>query len=194
MTCVVAYKEDDCVYMGFDSIGMDNDCNYMIRKDPKVFINDEILYGFVGSFRMGQILMYSFKRPDHASYLNNFKEYIYGPFIDELIKCFKNKEIIKDDNGEISCGNFMFAFKGILYEVQDDFQIAEHDLHYNSLGIASHYALGALKILEGKKINVVKRLTTALETSAFFSAAVRKPYIILGVDKRGDKVLEKEIE
>ena len=64
MTAIVAIRQDNTVYMGGDSAGVAG-LKITIRKDPKVFINGNFLMGFTTSFRMGQLLQYSFKPPEH---------------------------------------------------------------------------------------------------------------------------------
>lgn len=59
LTCIVALKQRDKVYIGGDSAGTSSfSLKSTIRKDSKVFIKkdgseNEWLFGFTSSFRMG---------------------------------------------------------------------------------------------------------------------------------------------
>jgi ATP-dependent protease HslVU (ClpYQ) peptidase subunit len=64
MTCIVGMVENGKVYIGGDSAGVSG-FDYHIREDQKVFQNGDMIFGFTSSFRMGQLLQYSLKIPDH---------------------------------------------------------------------------------------------------------------------------------
>jgi len=62
MTCIVGLVENGKVYIGGDSAGVAG-LDITTRKDEKVFQKENMIFGFTSSFRMGQILRYSFKNP-----------------------------------------------------------------------------------------------------------------------------------
>lgn len=63
MTCIVGLKHKDKVYIGGDSLGANTAFQKTVRADEKVFQKDDMIFGFTSSFRMGQILRYSFFPP-----------------------------------------------------------------------------------------------------------------------------------
>ena len=62
MTVIVGLQHNGAVYIGGDSAGIAG-YDLMIRHDEKVFVNQQFIMGYTTSFRMGQILRYSFKPP-----------------------------------------------------------------------------------------------------------------------------------
>ena len=56
MTCIVSYRDSfGNIYMGGDSIAF-NEYTYITLKTPKVFIINNMIFGFSGCLRIGQIL------------------------------------------------------------------------------------------------------------------------------------------
>lgn len=60
MTCIVEIVEKDRVYIGGDSAGV-SDLDITMRKDVKVFRVGDFVFGCTSSFRMMQIIRFSFK-------------------------------------------------------------------------------------------------------------------------------------
>jgi len=86
MTCIVGVVDKGKVYMGADSAGVGG-LDLRVRKDPKVFKNGPFLIGCTSSFRMIQLLQYSFKAPRHDKSLSEDK-YMATKFIDAVRECF----------------------------------------------------------------------------------------------------------
>lgn len=180
MTCIVGLVDDGKVYIGGDSAGVAG-LDYEIREDEKVFRKGKMVFGFTSSFRMGQILRYSFDIPDHDPRKNDF-EYLCTTFVDALITCFKNKEYAKVDNGVVSGGFFLVGYKGSLYQVQSDFQVSRVKRPYDACGCGESYALGALHVMNKEKDKTPKdKVTFSLVTAEAFSAGVRSPFNIVSV-------------
>ena len=62
MTCIVAIKHDNEIWMGGDSAAFRDD-ERTNRADEKVFKNGDFLLGYSGSFRVGQLIRYAFNPP-----------------------------------------------------------------------------------------------------------------------------------
>src|SRR5437868_10225276 len=99
MTCIVGLVQNGKVYIGGDSAGSNN-WQLTIRKDAKVFFNGDFLIGAGTSFRMIQLLRYSFKPPvyenieDNPDYLSC---YMATSFVDGIRECLKNGGFAKKD-------------------------------------------------------------------------------------------------
>jgi hypothetical protein len=119
MTCIVGLVDKGKVYIGGDSAGVKGS-DYRIREDEKVFRKENMVFGFTSSFRMGQILRYSFKIPGHESTKEDF-DYLCTSFVDALIGCFKDKGYARTDNNVVSGGCFLVGYKGNLYQIHSDF-------------------------------------------------------------------------
>ena len=66
MTCIVGLEHDGYVYIGGDSgAGGGYDYSSATRTDEKVFRNANFIAVFTTSFRMGQLIRYAFRAPEH---------------------------------------------------------------------------------------------------------------------------------
>lgn len=177
MTCIVGHVRDGKVYIGGDSAGSDGQC-IKSRKDEKVFIKGDMAFGFTSSFRMGQILRYSFVIPEHGPKKDNF-EYLCSDFIDALIDCFTSKGYARIDNNEIEGGQFMLGYKGKLYFIDSDFHVAEASGDYDACGSGEPYALGAMMATDNPipELAIIK----ALMVAEFYCPSVRGPFNIVSI-------------
>ena len=177
MTCIVGMVVGDAVYIGGDSAGVSG-ADIRIRQDAKVFTKDSMVFGFTSSFRMGQVLRYSFSVPYHDPRKDDFA-YLCTGFVDALIDCFKSKGYARVDNGEVSGGVFLVGYKGKLYKIESDFQVSSLFVGYDACGCGEAYALGALKVLERATASPENKIRTALAAAAYFSTGVSAPFTIV---------------
>lgn len=181
-TCIVGLESGGDVYIGGDSAGLSG-MDRFIRVDEKVFVKGRMIFGFTSSFRMGQILRYSFEPPEQTIKQGDY-EYLCGPWVDALITCLKAKGYAKVDNNEVSGGIFLLGFGGKLYRVESDFQVGRRAESYDACGCSEAYALGAMAILEDKHISPEKKVRRALEVAERFSAGVKGPFVIEKLEGR----------
>lgn len=175
MTCIAAIAQDGFVWMGSDSCGSNNRLN-IVRADPKVFIKGEFIIGYTSSFRMGQLLQHCFNPP--KQYMDQSDhEFMVTKFIDAVRETFKNGGYAKISNGEESGGTFLVGYKGVLYEIDDDFQVGIPAAQYAAIGSGDTVALGSLYTSVGAEPE--KRIHKALEASEFLTPYVRSPFVIL---------------
>jgi ATP-dependent protease HslVU (ClpYQ) peptidase subunit len=136
--------------------------------------------GFTTSFRMGQILMADerFKvrvqREKETDY-----EYMVSAFIPSIQDLFDKGGFLEEKNKTKTGGTFLVGYKGNLYCIEDDFQVAELNDNFNVCGCGESYALGSLFSTKKTNMSSAERIYDALETAEYFSAGVRKPFIIL---------------
>lgn len=177
MTCIVGIvdKKKNNVVMGADSAGVGN-YNITIRKDPKIFYNEDFLIGCTSSFRMIQLLRFSFKPPLIGK--KDIYEYMCTDFVDAVRECFKDGGFMqKQKMGDDSGGSFLVGYKDRLFQIEDDFQVAESLIGFDACGCGQEYALGALFATDSKSAK--DRIKTSLEAAESFSAGVAGPFIIL---------------
>jgi ATP-dependent protease HslVU (ClpYQ) peptidase subunit len=181
MTCIVGLidKKTKTVYIGGDSAGVGG-FHIRSRKDPKVFIRGPFIMGFTSSFRMGQILMADerFKvrvqRETETDY-----EYMVSAFVPSIQDLFDKGGYLEEKNKTKTGGTFLVGYKGNLYCIEDDFQVAEHHDDFNACGCGEYYALGSLFSTKKTKLTPAERVYDALESAEYFSAGVRRPFNIL---------------
>ena len=184
MTCIVGLVDGGNIWMGGDSAGV-GDYDLRVRADEKVFIKDKFIFGFTSSFRMGQILRYKLVIPPYYPEIDLW-QYMVDNFIDAVRKCFKDGGYMKTKDTIEEGGTFLVGFRGTLFEIEDDFQVAVNVAPYNACGCGRSYALGSLATSGYMTASVPyaaeKRVRKALEVAEEFSAGVRKPFHILKLE------------
>ena len=179
MTCIVGIIDKERIYIGGDSAGVGG---YYIRqrKDPKVFIRDPFIIGFTTSFRMGQLLMSDerfsvrIQKKSESNY-----EYMVSAFVPAIQKLFKDGGFLESDKDVLTGGTFLVGYNKCLYEIENDFQVAEYDDNYNACGCGREIALGSLYVTGEMELSPEERIIKALEAASKFSAGVTPPFNIL---------------
>jgi len=173
-TCIVGLIENGIIYMGADSAGVSYP-DIRIRKDRKLFRKDNLLIGFTTSFRMGQILRYSFIPPKYDFCIDPF-EYISTLFTDLVRDSLKKGGFASKDKEVETGGCFLVGFEKRLFCIHNDYQVSEYlEENYDAVGCGENYALGSLYSTKGK--DPMERIKIALEAAGHFSAAIRGPFI-----------------
>jgi hypothetical protein len=171
MTCIVGVTDGETVTIGGDSAGVSG-WDLTVRADAKVWATKGWAFGFTTSFRMGQILRWSFEPPDLGGV--PLERYMATTFVDSIRQCLKDGGWAKVESGREEGGSFLVGHAGRLFEVRDDFQVGESVVPFAAVGCGASYALGALHVVED--INTEKCVLRALEVAAHCSAGVRGPF------------------
>lgn len=190
MSCIVAYNNGDYIYFGSDSIATSNDYSQEVFKDSKIFIKNEMLIGYCGSIRAGQIIKYDFNIPFHPEGFSDM-EYFCCLFFPKLLEKFNNREFFYyEDNKSEDINNnnnktppLLIGYKKKLYLIGEDFQIIESSKNYSCIGSASDYALGAFSLIERLNINISpeEKIYTVLDSVSDLSYVIKPPYNILKI-------------
>lgn len=178
MTCIIGVvnKKNNNVIIAGDSAGS-NGTNLTIRKDEKVFKNGDFIIGCTSSFRMIQLLRFSFKPPELKD--KDIYEYMCTDFIDAVRECFKKGGYLqKYSDGDEKGGQFLVGYRDRLFKIEDDFQVAENLNGIDCAGCGQDFALGALHALQGMIIPITDKVIRALEVSETLSIGVARPFII----------------
>jgi len=177
MTCIVGYidKQNKSVTIGADSAAV-SDADITIRKDVKVFKNKDFVIGCTSSFRMIQLLRFSFKPPEITK---DLYEYMCTDFIDEVRECFRRGGYLqKDEKGDEKGGSFLVAYKDRILSIEDDFQVGESVDQFAAIGCGAQYALGTLYTIEKMVLPSNDKVMLALKSASYFSGAVQEPFIL----------------
>tara|TARA_Y100000310_G_scaffold307018_1_gene348680 strand:- start:2092 stop:2664 length:573 start_codon:yes stop_codon:yes gene_type:complete len=179
MTCVIGFKDEDYIYIGADSLGS-NGITKTVRKDKKVFQKNDMLIGFSGSYRMGQIIQYKFVMPEHPKEMD-VDTYMRSIFIDTMIDCLTENGHTKIIDNERFGASFIIAYKNRMFEIDEDYHVGESVEDYIAIGSGAEVALGAIiGILKYcKDIKTSKLVTSALEASEEVSCGVGRPFVIM---------------
>ncbi|MFC7443410.1 hypothetical protein [Laceyella putida] len=175
MTCIVGLVADNKVYLGGDCAGVSH-YHLQVRRDPKVFKQGPFLIGFTSSFRMGQLLRFSFVPPSPEG-REDLYQFMCTTFIDAIRDCLKQGGYTQIQSNKESAGTFLVGYQNRLFRIDSDFQVAEFSDGMDAIGSGSHVALGAL--FASKEKDPRERVFQALYAAERFNAAVRGPYTIL---------------
>ena len=177
MTCIVGIESKGKVWIGGDSAGTAGNMHQRIRKDKKVFIKGEIIIGFCGSFRMGDLLKHTLEIPD-TKLVKDVDAFMVNQFVDVLRNCFeKENKKITSENDKIY-PSILVGMRGRLYNIEGDYQCGRPEDGFDSTGSGGNVAIGSLH--STKSISDPKRrIQMALEASSRNDASVRPPFHIL---------------
>lgn len=182
MSCVVGITDGEQVWLGADSAGVAG-YQLRLRRDRKIFRRDDFLFGFAGSFRMGQLLKYNLELPTRPIG-TDLETYIHTDLIDACRLAFLRGGFTQQAMGqEFADGFFLMGHAGKLYCVQCDFQVEETTDLFMAIGCGSEAALGSLYTTQVQAPE--ERIRLALEAAEHFSAGVRRPFFLL------DNVMEQ---
>lgn len=176
MTCIVGLvcPKKNKVYIGGDSAGITG-MSIQIRSDEKVFRNGPFIMGFTTSFRMGQLLHYSFDPPKHPKSINDMS-FMVRNFIPAVKKCFKDGGYLITQDSQEHGGEFLVGYKGQLYKIDSDYQVGKLHDNIASVGCGSELALGAMYALA--HLYPKERILKTLEITTHLNAGVRPPFVI----------------
>jgi len=191
MTCIVGLLHDDEVYMGTDSAGFDQDLSITIRADAKVFRNGPFLIGFTDSYRMGQLLRYSFVPPEHPEGITDM-EYMITKFVEAVRKCLKDGGYARTKDGEETAGLFLIGYRNRLYRADRDYHIGITLDPFCSVGCGAQIAHGAMYATKDKP--PAERILLALQAAERFSAGVRGPFVVMKLDSGTEHVKRAILE
>lgn len=184
MTCIVAVRDRGTVYIGGDSAGVGG-WDLTVRKDPKVFTlstdHDEYALGFTSSFRMGQLLAHSFTPPRCARGRDAW-EYMATDFVNAVRDCLRDGGYARVSDNEETGGTFLVGFRGRLFQIESDFQVAESRDPFMAVGCGGAYALGAFYATKGE--DPAARCLTALKAAERHSGGVRGPFRLVVIGRK----------
>lgn len=151
----------------------------MVRSDPKVFRrgepDDPWVFGFCGSFRVGQLLRWSLELPTPEG--DDLDRFMVTTFVDAVRSCLKvgggaHREHEVETPGD---GAFLVGYRGRLFGVLNDYQVAAARDGLMAMGCGGDLALGALHASRG---SARTRIMRALEAAEAYCAGVRGPFTV----------------
>ena len=185
MTCIVGVydKKEKRAYVGGDSAGVGG-WDMTIRADQKVLRKAGMLFGFTSSFRMGQLIRYKLKIPEHPKGVS-VESYMVTSFVDGLRDCFSDGGyILKKDNRE-SGGTFVVIYRGVVMAIADDFQVGTPRDGIAAVGRGDQVARGAILGIRrsGANVGTKESVKIALKAAEECSAGVRGPFSVISMEQ-----------
>lgn len=195
MTCIVGYIKNNKVTIGGDSAGVGG-LSITHRKDPKVFVTGPFIMGFTSSFRMGQLLMSSMFKPPHQKEGQSDYDYMVTSFIESVKSCFKKGGFIqKYDEGDDKGGTFLVGYKGVLYMIENDYQVAISLENYEAVGCGVEFAKGVMFAVDKEKnLGTREKIILSLEAATHFSGGVRPPFNFVEMTKDESEEIASKIK
>lgn len=185
MTCIASWIEPDgTIYMGAESAGTNSAFHQTIRADQKLGSYRDMLMGFCGSYRMGQLLAHGLSVPPQVEAEDDYT-YLVTAFIAGVRNTFRAGGWLLSDKGVEQGGTFLVARRGRLFNVQSDFQVGEAVDNYAAVGSGGNFALGTFYSDKNKEMPPVARIISALDSACHFNAACKGPYVIKSITKTG---------
>lgn len=177
MTCIAGVTDGRRVTIGGDSAGVSG-WHMTDRADAKVWKTAGWAFGFTTSFRMGQLLRWSFSPP--AITEGPLERYMATTFVDAVRQVLKDGGYAKVESGREEGGDFLVGHVGRLFAVHSDFQVAEARIGMLAVGCGNELALGAMRAQPANRPPRA-RVRRALEVAAELSAGVAGPFSIVTV-------------
>lgn len=179
MTAIAGLVHKGKVWIGGDSAGTSGYA-ISIRTDPKVFTTGEFIFGCTSSFRMIQLLRYEFSPPTPLENSDPMR-YMVTQFIPAIKAVFRSGGFMTIVNGMDNGGSFIVGWRGVLFAVHEDFQVAQMADAYCACGTGDDFVRGSLFTSEGTGANPRDRIEWALQAAERFTASVRGPFVIESV-------------
>ncbi|MGW0795174.1 hypothetical protein [Streptomyces sp. NPDC002692] len=173
MTVIVGLVHNRRVHLGADSAGVAG-YTLTVRADAKLFRSGPYVMGFTSSFRMGQLLRYSFQPP--APDGDDLHRFMVTTWVDALRTCLKDGGWARKDSEQEQSGTFLVGVQGRLLTIDSDYQVGESIAPYAAVGCGQDLALGALHATQDLGLKPRPRITTALAAAAHHSAGVAEPF------------------
>lgn len=181
MTCIAGLIHGGAVHLGGDSAGCSG-WDITVRADPKVFTAGPYVLGFTSSFRMGQLLRYTFTPPARKG--RDLHRYMCTAFADALRTCLKDGGWAKKDSEREEGGQFLVGAAGRLFVIGSDYQVGEPADSYAAVGCGAQIAHGALYATAAAPLGPHDRLNIALSAAERFSSGVRGPFTLVSTAKK----------
>ena len=180
MTCIVGLKTREGVWMGGDSAGVAG-YDLTSRADSKVFLSGDFLFGFTSSFRMGDLLRYSFDPPKRGRV--SVDRYMRTSFINGVREVLAAGGFRQKQHEVERGGTFLVGYAGRLFCIEGDFQVGESKDPFHAVGCGDQVALGAMHVLLKFNVNPGMQIRLALLAAERYSAGVRGPFKILNLPR-----------
>ncbi|NKI68983.1 hypothetical protein GN109_06085 [Collimonas pratensis] len=174
MTAIVAIKHAGIVYIGGDSAGSSNS-QIRVRKDCKVHKVGSVIFGFSGSFRVGQLLAHALQFPARPAGLDA-AAFMVTLVADAVRECLK---VGGCDIADGSGVEVLIGYQGHIFNLQGDYQVEELTKPYNAIGSGAEIALGALYATEAANMAPEDRIKLALKAAEHFCTEVSGPFHII---------------
>lgn len=195
MTCIVALVDNEITYFAGDAFVGNVPTQYnsnavrIIRKEPKVWARDGMVFGANGAVRMLQLLRYQMEIPEYIRGQNKIA-YLVTKFIPALQDCF---EANKYENEQID-GNILLSLDNEIFTIGKHFNVCDTSNGYDSVGKAYEVALGSLHTTGALDLLPLRRLYFALKAAERHTCVVSEPFTYVTSEMQEAEILTRLTE
>ena len=183
MTCICGVVKGETVFLGGDSAATGGNLDRTIIKDPKVFVRGPLALGVCGLPKVMDALFHAVELPEQTDDEPD-RSFMVGKLIPAIRDGLKKLDCTVDDPNYGTCfhGGILIGYRGMLYNLEGNFQLVVAANGYNAIGSGGPAAMGSLRATRGDR-NARKRVLKALEAAAEENAGVAPPFVIVSVKK-----------
>lgn len=172
MTCIVALKDGDSIYMAAER-GASDDDTILSLTTPKIWQSGPYVFGYAGTLD-GERMRYNFK-PTPPGATKDIDRFMQTNFIKQL-RAFYNEWWI-DTSKDADLG-LIIGIKGNIYEHNAiDMSLSKFTGNYLSIGSGSGFAYGSLYTSES--LQPKDRVALAVNAAINFSTSCMGPVDII---------------
>lgn len=171
MSCIAGLCVAGDVYLCGDSISHDEVTGLIdIRASKKVYaLGSEIVVGFAGSWKLGQVIQCSFKPPKLP--VNITEKWMFMTLMPKLLESLTASSTTVEDSA------ILIGVRDKLFFVDSDMSVYESDETYFAIGAGAAVALGALHALTNVGTHEPQVIVeSAIRAAAYHHSVVRPPY------------------
>src|SRR3990167_3813663 len=171
VTCIVAIKEKDTIWMGADDRVTEEE--YYTSKYDTILKTKTMLIGFAGDLNAIQLARYGFD-PKLQTDKQTDLEYLVTVYTKKLKKRLGEFGLIKiKDEGESAPISMLIAYRGNLYNITEDFAVLKLEQTFYATGDGHALALGSLFTTEKLgNMHPKERIRMALKVAASYITTV----------------------
>ena len=176
MTCIVALKHEDKVYMAGDR-GASDDGVILSLDSSKIWKTGPYLIGYAGSMD-GERMKHNFKPT--APNIKDTDKFMQTKFVKELREFYNDFWVDTSKDGEFS---LIIGIRGEIYEHSSgDMSLSKYSLPYVAIGSGSEYAYGVLYATDKQK-NARNRVNQAVSAAIKFNPSCMGPVDIISLQE-----------
>ena len=178
MTCIVALRHNKKIYVGGDRCGASTTTKTVMANSKVFKLDNRFVVGYTSSFRYGQLLQFHVKCPKQKPKQTDM-EFMVNTFVDTLRTMLKQHGYLRINSNREEIGTCIVAYKGNMYEIQDDLAVLQHAFEYVCVGSGTYHAEGSLFTREGLIEDPKQRIIMSLQAASTFCPGVSGPYDII---------------
>jgi ATP-dependent protease HslVU (ClpYQ) peptidase subunit len=136
-------------------------------------------------------------KPPHQKKGQSDYDFMVTTFIESIKDCFDEGGYSqKYKDGDDKGGTFLVGYKGELYMVESDYQVAMNHDKFISIGCGEDLAEGAMFALACSPDNLSgsDRIKIALSAAAHFSGGVAEPFNLVEMSKKDSELEAAKIK